>query len=86
MKSKTAKVEFSTDKTERAVQQTSEGAKTTTSAKGAALLALPFALIFTVLLFLSFDISLLWAIPIYGAIGAVLIVVFLLGSYLANRN
>ncbi|WP_417279062.1 hypothetical protein [Celeribacter sp.] len=86
MKSKTAKVEFSTDKTERAVQQNSEGAKTTTSAKGAALLALPFALIFTGLLFLSFDISLLWAIPIYGAIGAVLIVVFLLGSYLANRN
>ncbi|NVK46720.1 MAG: hypothetical protein HWE33_10500 [Rhodobacteraceae bacterium] len=86
MKTKTAKVDFSTEKTERAASQTSQDAKTTTSAKGAALLALPFALIFTVLLFLAFDISLLWAVPIYGAIGSVLIVLFLLGSVWANRD
>lgn len=86
VKSKTAKVDFSTEKTERAAPKKSQVGKTTTSAKGAALLALPFSLIFTVLLFLSFDISLIWAVPIYGMIGAVLIVLFLLGSHLANRD
>jgi hypothetical protein len=35
---------------------------------------------------LSFDISLFWALPIYAAIGSILILFLILGSLWANRK
>ncbi|AJE47785.1 hypothetical protein [Celeribacter indicus] len=56
------------------------------SAKGAALLSVPFALAFTVLAIIGLDLSWWWAIPLYGLIGAGLLLLFLAGSLLASRD
>ena len=85
MKTKIAKNNFTTDPLKDDAAGKKNVNKPAISAKGAVLLAFPFALIFTVLLFLTFDISLLWALPIYALIGSGLILLFMLGSYLANR-
>ncbi|MBU2888847.1 hypothetical protein [Celeribacter halophilus] len=86
MKIKAEKIEFQSKAANRSESKEPKAATTTRPAKGAALVALPFALIFTVLFFLSFDISLFWALPIYAAIGSILILFLILGSLWANRK
>jgi protein-S-isoprenylcysteine O-methyltransferase Ste14 len=86
VKIKAEKIEFQSKAANRSASKEPKTAPTTRPAKGAALVALPFALIFTVLIFLSFDISLFWALPIYAGIGSMLILFLILGCLWANRK
>lgn len=84
MKTETANID-ATKPAANTAEQTPVGSPAL-SAKGAALLALPFALVFTVLIVFGFDLSLLWALPIYAGVGSVLIALFLIGSLLAEKH